>query len=429
MISAQPALGHLLQALSRPSALIELAVLASCILLAYGLLRLLRPVDAGNGILFGRLSFDGVLFPLLALAAVLLARHLLQDRIDIAVLHLAVPLLGSLAIIRTAVRVLRKGFPDSRAVRSLERTISWGIWLGLVLWLTGLLPIMLAEMQAVSWTIGGAPVTLRGLFEGILSAAVVLVAALWLSASIEARLMRAAGVSLSVRKIMAKATRAALLLVGLLVALSAAGIPLGALGVMGGAVGVGIGLGLQKLASNYVSGFVILAERSLRIGDVVKVDGFEGRISDIKTRYTVIRALSGREAIVPNEMLITQRVESSTLADSQVVLYTEVQVAYGTDLALLMPRLVGALAQVPRVLSMPAPTVQLTGFAADGLALKLLFWIADSENGTGNVSSDVNLAVLATLTDAGVEIPYPQRVLRGLPGPVPAPPDAPPAPG
>ena len=415
MTADQPSLGPLLQALSRPSALIELAALASCILLAYGLLRLLRPADAGNGILFGKRSFDGVLFPLLALAAVLLARHLLQPHIDIAVLHLAVPLLGSLAIIRTAVRVLREGFPDSRPVRLLERTISWGIWLGLVLWLTGLMPIMLAEMQAVSWTIGGAPVTLRGLFEGALSAVVVLVAALWLSASIEARLMRAAGLSLSVRKIMANASRAALLLVGLLVALSAAGIPLGALGVMGGAVGVGIGLGLQKLASNYVSGFVILAERSLRIGDVVKVDGFEGRITDIKTRYTVIRALSGREAIVPNEMLITQRVESNTLADSQVVLHTEVQVAYGTDLALLMPRLVLALARVPRVLSQPAPSVQLTGFAADGLALKLLFWIADSENGTGNVTSDVNLAVLATLTEAGVEIPYPHRVLHGLP--------------
>jgi hypothetical protein len=113
------------------------------------------------------------------------------------------------------------------------------------------------------------------------------------------------------RKMAANALRALLLLVGLMFALSAAGIDLTALGVLGGALGVGIGLGLQKLAANYVSGFVILAERSMRIGDMVKVDGFEGRITDITTRYTVIRALNGREAIVPNEMMITQRVENS----------------------------------------------------------------------------------------------------------------------
>jgi len=203
-----------------------------------------------------------------------------------------------------------------------------------------------------------------------------------------------------------------LLLVGLLLALSAAGIPLGALSVLGGAVGVGIGFGLQKLASNYVSGFVILAERSLRIGDVVKVDGFEGRISDINTRYTVIRALNGRESIVPNEMLITQRVENSSLADPRVSLTTGVQVAFGTDLDALIPRLAAVVAQVPRVVADPAPAVFLLAFAADGLELQIAFWIADPENGQNNVKSDVNLAVLRLLNAAGVQIPYPQRVMR-----------------
>jgi small-conductance mechanosensitive channel len=182
--------------------------------------------------------------------------------------------------------------------------------------------------------------------------------------------------------------------------------------VMGGAVGVGLGFGLQKLAANYVSGFVILAERSVRIGDVVKVDGFEGRISDITTRYTVIRAVNGRESIVPNEMLITQRVESSSLADPKVAQTTLVQVAYGTDLAALLPRLEAVMAQVQRVLDDPAPAAQLSNFGADGLELTLVYWIADPGNGTGNVRSQVNLAVLAALNEAGVEIPFPQRVLH-----------------
>jgi len=211
----------------------------------------------------------------------------------------------------------------------------------------------------------------------------------------------------------ANGLRALLLGVGMLVALSAAGIPMSALSVMGGAIGVGVGLGLQKLAANYVSGFVILAERSLRIGDMVRVDGFEGRISDIRTRYTVIRALNGRESIVPNEILITQRVENSSLADPKVSLSTNVQVAYGTDVRSLAHKLEAAVAQVPRVLADPAPNCQLAEFAADGINLNIGFWVGDLENGQGNVRSDVNFAVLDLLNAEGVEIPFPQRVLHG----------------
>ena len=259
--------------------------------------------------------------------------------------------------------------------------------------------------------------SLRSLIEGGLSAVAVMLVMLWLSSTLESRMLRASGVNLSVRKIAANATRAILLTVGLLVALSAAGIPLGALSVLGGAVGVGIGLGLQKLAANYVSGFVILAERSLRIGDVVKVDNFEGRITDISTRYTVIRAANGRESIVPNEMMITQRVENCSFADPHVALNCLVQVAYGTDLDALIPRLVEAMVALPRVQSDPAPAVQLSNFAADGLELTLIFWIADMENGSGNVRSSVNLAVLKVLNAAGVQIPFPQRVMHALPVP------------
>jgi small-conductance mechanosensitive channel len=197
-----------------------------------------------------------------------------------------------------------------------------------------------------------------------------------------------------------------------LVALSAAGIPLTALSVLGGALGVGIGFGLQKLAANYVSGFVILAERSLRIGDTIKVDGFEGRITDITTRYTVVRAGNGRESLVPNEMLITQRVENCSFADPKLALTTVVQVAYGTDLARLLPLLSDAVHAVPRVLNDPPSAVQLSNFAADGLELTIVFWIADVENGQGNVRSDVNMAVLRCLTEHGVDIPFPQRVVR-----------------
>jgi small-conductance mechanosensitive channel len=217
------------------------------------------------------------------------------------------------------------------------------------------------------------------------------------------------------RKMAANALRALLLFVGLMFALSAAGIDLTALGVLGGALGVGIGFGLQKLAANYVSGFVILAENSMRIGDLVRVDNFEGRITDITTRYTKIRALNGRESLVPNEMMITQRIENLTLADSQMLLTSVVQVAYGTDVAALMPVLREVVAGVPRVLADPPPGVNLTGFAADGLELTVGFWIGDPENGQVNVRTDVNLAMLAALNARGIEIPFPQRVMHAAP--------------
>ena len=398
-------------ALTRTSALAELGVLVACVLLAWVAVRLTHQHAPGS-VWFGTRAIDGVMFPLLTLLLVMAARAALAQVMPIGLLRLAVPILAGLAIIRTLARVLTVAFPKSRAVLVFARTLSWLVWLGMVLWVTDLLPMLIAALDELQWRIGGSDVSLLAILQGGLTALTALVLVLWLSAVIEARLMRADRINLSVRKIVANATRALLLVVGALVALSAAGIPLTALSVVGGAVGVGIGFGLQKLAANYVSGFVILAERSLRIGDTIKVDDFEGRITDITTRYTVVRAANGRESLVPNELLITQRVENCSFADPKVALTTVVQVAYGTDLDRLLPLLAAAVHPVPRVLSDPPCAVQLSNFAADGLELTIVFWIGDMENGTGNVRSDVNLAVLRCLNEQGVEIPFPQRVVR-----------------
>ncbi|MDR7295250.1 small-conductance mechanosensitive channel [Pelomonas aquatica] len=396
-------------------ALAEWGLLLGCLALAALLSwALSRAVTRrGNSVLFGERVLDGALFPLLALALAFGVRRLLPLwGLAPALFKLALPVLVSLAVIRVIARVLAAAWPNSAPIRLVERIGSWAVWLGAVLWITGLLPVILDELDDIGWKFGAVKLTLRNLIEGGLTAALVLVVALWISAAIESRLLRRESMDLSMRKIAASAIRALLLFVGLLFALSAAGIDLTALGVLGGALGVGLGFGLQKLAANYVSGFVILAERSLRIGDMVKVDGFEGRVTDIKTRYTVIRSLGGKEAIVPNEMLITQRVENSSLADPRVLLSTIVQVDYDCDVDVVMKTLTEALAKVPRVLSDPGPAVQLTRFADSGLELTVHFWIMDPENGSGGVRSDVNLAILQTLKRLGVDIPYPQQVQR-----------------
>jgi small-conductance mechanosensitive channel len=325
----------------------------------------------------------------------------------------AIPVLVSLVVIRVGVKVLQVAFASAPWVRVLERTISWVAWLAMVLWVSGLLPLVLQELDQITWTLGSSSMSLRTMIEGALTAGAVLIVALWVSSAIESRLLKSAvGDQLSLRKALSNATRALLMFVGLMLALSAVGIDLTALSVLGGAVGVGIGFGLQKLAANYVSGFVILAERSMRIGDNVRVDNFEGRITDITARYTLIRSPAGRESIVPNEILITSRVENLSLADPRVWLSTVVSVAYDSDVDLVRRLLVDAALAQARVLKEPAPHAALSTFGADGLEFTLGYWIADPENGQLGLRSDINLAILRALREHGIEIPFPQRVLH-----------------
>ena len=405
-----------LAALARPAALMELGALLLCAVLAWSLSALLRRGVGSHdktSILFGRRLLDGVLFPLLLLCLAYAARALLILWFPLAVFKLAIPVLISLLVIRFGVKVLQAAFQDTRLVRVLERSISWLAWLAMVLWVSGLLPLILEELDQITWKVGGTALSVRTMIEGGLTACVVLIFTLWISSAIEARLLRSAtGDELSLRKAVSNATRALLLFVGLLVALSAVGINLSALSVLGGAVGVGVGFGLQKLAANYVSGFVILAERSMRIGDNVRVDNFEGRITQINGRYTVIRSVTGRESIVPNELLITSRVENLSLADARVWQSTVVSVAYEADVDQVMQLLKQAAFNHERVLRDPEPAVTLSNFGADGLEFTVGYWIADPENGTGNLKSLINLDILKSLRENKIDIPYPQRVVH-----------------
>ena len=417
---SEPAITDLqdwLAALSQTSVLIELGALLACGLLAWLLARLVArafPARELNSIMFGRRIVDGVLFPALLLSLAYAARKLLDHySMPPALFKLAIPVLMSLLVIRLGVKVLQAAFNDTPAIRLLERSISWIAWLAMVLWVSGLLPLVMSELDEINWSVGGSTLSVRKIIEGTLTAGLVLIISLWISSAIEARLLRnATGGELSLRKAFSNATRALLMFVGLLMALTAVGIDLTALSVLGGAIGVGIGFGLQKLAANYVSGFVILAERSMRIGDSVQVDNFTGVITEINARYTVIRSLSGRESIVPNEMLITSRVESLSLADPRVWQSTNVSVGYDSDVDLVTRLLLQAAAGQERVLVEPGPSVVLLAFGADGLEFRLGYWIGDPQNGSDNLRSLINLEILRLLREHQIEIPYPQRVIH-----------------
>ncbi len=399
--------------LQSPAIALELAGLALCLALAWGLSWVLgRQYTARASILFGRRLIDGLLFPALALVLTLGLKLVLMHFQRVPLLKLALPVLVSLVLIRLIARVLTAVFPSSRGARVMEHVVSWVAWGLAVLWFTGWWTPLMAELDSWQFMLGKTRISVTHVFEVVFTSGLVLVLALWLSATLEQRVLSRAFEDLSMRKVAANTLRVLLLVIGTLFALSSLGFDLTALSVLGGALGVGIGFGLQKLAANYVSGFVILLERSLRIGDFVRVDGFEGRVTDIKTRYTLVRAGNGSESVVPNELLLTQRVENLSLESRHLLQTCTFWVGLESDVARVQTLLAQAAAGVQWVLPHPEPMALLAEVAPQGLKFNFNFWMEDPANGQSLTRSRVNIAVLSALREAGVVMVHsPQEVV------------------
>ena len=406
-------LQELLLDLQSPAIALELAGLALCLLMAWGISWILgRGATSRDSILFGRRLMDGVLFPVLALVFAYGLKLLLSMTQRVPVLKVALPVLVSLVLIRLIARVMAAVFPNSRGARILEQVVSWIAWGLVVLSVTGLWGPMMEELDSLQFVLGKTHFSVLHVLDVILTSGFVLVLALWLSAALERRVLNRAFDDLSMRKVATNAMRVLLLVVGSLFALSSLGFDLTALSVLGGALGVGIGFGLQKLAANYVSGFVILLERSLRIGDFVRVDGFEGRVTDIKTRYTLVRASNGSESVVPNELLLTQRVENLSLESRHLLQTCTYWVGLESDVARVQDILTQGALSAEWVLAEPAPQALLGEVAPQGLRFNLNFWMEDPVNGQSLTRSRVNIAVLAGLRAAGVLLVHsPQEVV------------------
>ena len=406
-----------LQTEVQPLLLKEVALLALALLLAWLVSYQLSRFATQTSVLFGRGVVDGVLFPMAALALAYVAQVVFLKYQTPMLFKLAIPVLLSLALIRLCARVLMAVFPVSPLAQLSERLISWLAWGVAVLWITDLLPLVAHEMEQIQLHFGKVRLDLRTLLEGVLSCGLVLVLSLWVSATIEQRLLARTVSDLSMRKVAANLLRAVLLLVGLLFALSAVGVDLTALSVLGGAFGVGLGLGLQKLAANYVSGFVVLVERSVRIGDYIKVDGLEGRVTDIKTRYTLLRDPSGRESIIPNDMLLTQRVDNLSLSDPQIAVNCTFPLGVDVDIEQVLSLLSLAALQCERVLQDPPPQAFLSKVESSGLEFTVVSWVSDPEVGYLETRSQINTAVMRSLRQAGIELPKAQQEVFWHPAP------------
>ena len=403
--------------LRQPDLIWQLAALAACLLLAKLGERLLRgrPLAESAHWEIGQGLLKRIAFPLLASALVALVRLGAERHIHVNLFSLALPLLVSLALIRVVFYVLRYSLPVATWLAQFERAFAVLVWTVVALHITGLLADLIGALESVSFTAGKQKLTLWQMLQGIAALMVTVLAALWLSGAIERRLY-AASMDGNLRVVLARLSKAFLILLAVLIGLPMVGIDLTTLSVFGGALGVGLGLGLQKIASNYVSGFIILLDNSVRVGNVISVGADRGEVTRITTRYTVLKDVSGVEALVPNELLVGSVVRNESYSNPKVRLSLPVQIAYASDLDAAMAIMKQAATSNPRVLADPLPVPLLASFGDSGINLEIAFWVADPERSYGPLRSEINLSIWRGFKAAGIEIPFPQRELKILNG-------------
>ncbi len=420
------------EGLSRPRHAWEAALIALAMLAAFALSRAVRHrVDlrlrnaARASVVLDALQFSiegarQLAFPAAALLLlwigpfVLRGSGLIADAAEARLLHLAMALVGVQALVRLLVYGLRRGLVNVELIAALERAIVLAAWGVAALYVTGVLSDVTDWLQSTLIPIGKSTVSLWTVLTAVMTTLSCLLAAMWAGSLVDARLARAQGLDRNVRVVLGRVVRAMLILLAVLVALALSGIDLTVLSVFGGALGVGIGLGLQRIASNYVSGFILLLDRSLHIGDLITVDKYYGSVTRINTRYTLLHGLDGTETVIPNEMLVSSPVVNHSLSDRTVRLTVRIAIAYESDLDLALRLGTEAAGATARVLANPPPATLLMEFGADGLQLDVAFWIGDPERGRANVQSDVAIAVYKLYSANNVQIPYPRRDIRLL---------------
>lgn len=401
----------------------QVLALLICFALGWGLARLVRNRIAPHALQknAARLSvesFARMLWPLLTLILIALATPILARWGSVDLLRVAIPLVGSFALIRLAFYVMRSTFAKGGQVGNLvllfEKSFALIVWIGVALHITGLLPALVEFLEHTRVPLGSNRVSAMIVLQAAVSVGVTLLLALWAGAMLEARLMRLDTMHSSLRVVMSRLGRAVLIVIAVLISLSMVGIDVTVLSVFGGALGVGLGLGLQKIASSYVSGFVILLERSLAIGDTVTVDKFSGRVTQINTRYTILRSGDGSETVMPNDMLVSAPVQNFTLTDRTIQSKVHVTVDYRTDIELALRLLEEATLGVDHIRRTPdsAPHALMLKFGVDGFELELSFWIDDLANGQAAILSDVNRAIWRAFQENAITIALPQREIR-----------------
>ena len=392
----------------RPETWLQAIAIALCLFAAWISSRLASPKIKAE-------DARRLVFPLSALAYTLIGKAVLKyPHHATNLLDIATQMLIALAVIRVLVYMLQTIFTQKAWIQSIERAIAWLIWIVLALHISGLSQDIVESLDEISFSFGKERISVLLVMQALVVVATSFLVSLWASRAIEKRIMGTDLMDMNLRVMLSKVTRTLFIVIAAIASLSAAGIDMTALSMFGGALGVGLGLGLQKIASNYVSGFIILLDRSIHINDIVSIEDKMGVLTKLTTRYVVLKSADGSEALIPNDTLITSTVVNHTYTDRQVRIAAPVQVGYGSDLELAMKIMVNAAKKQPRVLASPEPQVFLRSFADSGIDLELGFWIGDLEEGRFGLISDINLEIWREFKKNGIEIPFPQREVRLL---------------
>jgi small-conductance mechanosensitive channel len=403
--------------ISTPAAMWQLFIIVAACAVALainGVLRTYVMRYAPENLKLGIGGVNRVLFPLSTLILVQVGKVVLGHWQHTNLLQLASTLLLALAAIRLAVYAVRYIVAPGGLLKTLESSISSSIWLLLALYLSGLLPELLTALEDITFNIGKHPVNLLLVLQAMLTIIVTIFIALWVSRVIEIKLMRAQNINMNMRVVLNKVLRIFFLFIAILIALSAVGLDLTLLSVFGGAIGVGLGFGLQRIASNYVSGFIILLDESMQIGDVITVENHYGVVTDLRTRYLVLRKLDGTEVIIPNELLIINPVINHSFSDHKARVQMDIQVSYNSSLELAIQLISEIALRHPRILEAPVPAVLVKGFGESGFNLMLTVWIPDPEEGSAALQSEIYLDVWRAFQKNNISIPFPQREIRML---------------
>jgi len=406
--------GRVQIALTSTRGWLELLVMLLCIALAWAVDRRLEVRRARLG---SQLRVPGTVvrlaFPLLALVLTYVASFAWGRYVGPPLfLAIATPILVALAIIRVIVYGLRRLFPAQAWLPAWEAGISSVVWGFAILYFLGVLPEIAAALDDLRIPIGKNELSLLAMLEGVAVVVLTLVVTLWIAGFIEQRLTRATQLDANLRAVLAKSIKAVLIIIGVLIALQQIGFDLTVLTVFGGALGVGIGLGLQKLASNYIAGFTILLDRSIRLGDLVTVDNKTGVVSRVTSRYVVVRGGDGLEAIVPNETLVTTTVLNHSYTSTEIRIAIQVQISHDSDVDKALTLLQEVALQEPQVMRGERPPAALVlGLAESGINLELGVWISDPHI-QGGLRSALYRRTLKTFAENGIRIPYPRRDVR-----------------
>lgn len=375
--------------------------------------KLLGGLEKQNFIQFMLRASNRIAFPMSMLLYLLVTGFIIEQfDISVAVLDVFTPLLLSMAAITLTIFILRTGFSPSPALRAWEGFISLSIWGLVALHLIGWLPDVIAALDDLAVSFGDSRLSLLSILELLAAIVFFFVMANWLSRIIEARTRKSPHINPSMQVMLTKISKFSLYGLAFLFALQSVGIDLTAFAVFSGAIGVGIGFGLQRIFSNFISGFILLFDRSIRPGDVITIGERFGWVQSLHARYVVVRDRDGVETLIPNENLITSEVTNWSYSDRAVRQRIPVQISYADDPEIAMQLLLDAAEDKPRVLKSPEPAARLIGFGDNGIDLELRVWIDDPESGIAIVVSDINLSIWKSFKENNISIPFPQRDVR-----------------